>query len=83
MISCKRAAEWTSRELDGELSAAPRAVLGVHRLLCGNCRRFRIQLVEVDRAVGEFVTAGLPDAVHLPDDARERIRQALRDDAAG
>lgn len=79
MISCKRAAEWTSRELDAGLPLGRRTVLGFHRLLCADCRRFRTQLAEVDRAVGEFVTAGVPEAVHLPEDSKERIKQTLID----
>lgn len=83
MITCQRAAEWTSRELDAALGGGRGLALGVHRLLCGKCRRFRTQVAEIDRAVREFVSAGLPTDVHLPDDARERIRQALRDETAG
>ena len=83
MISCKQAAEWTSRELDDRLRLGPRAVLGFHRLLCGNCRRFRTQLTEVDRAVGAFVAAGVPGSVRLPEEARERIIQALQDERGG
>ena len=82
MISCKRAAELTSRELDVPLGFGGRTLLGFHRLVCAACRRFRTQLVEVDRAVGEFLAVGVLDSVALPDDARERIARALRDEAA-
>jgi predicted anti-sigma-YlaC factor YlaD len=80
VISCKRAAELTSRELDTPLPLGTRAVLGFHRLVCAACRRFRGQLAEVDRAVAVYVTTGVAESVHLPDDVRERIVQALRDD---
>jgi hypothetical protein len=83
VISCRRAAEWTSRELDDGLSGGRRFALGVHRLLCGPCRRFRDQLSEIDRAVGEAITAGEVAAEPLSDDARERMRQALENDPAG
>jgi hypothetical protein len=83
VISCQRAAEWTSRELDAALGGGHRLALGVHRLLCGKCRRFRVQLAEIDRAVGEFVAAGAPADARLPDESKERIKQALRDEAGG
>lgn len=79
MISCKRAAEWTSRELDAPLGVCRGLALRLHRLVCGDCRRFRTQLAEVDRAAAAFVAAAVPDSARLPDDARERITKALRD----
>lgn len=82
MITCKRAAEWTSRELDTSIGIGRSLSLGFHRFLCGNCHRFRTQLAEVDRAVGEFIAAGVPESVHLSDDARKRITRALRDEAS-
>lgn len=84
MISCKRAAELTSRELDDRLPAGQSFALGFHRLLCVNCRRFRGQLAEVDRAAGEAVSAGAcPEDVRLPEVARGRIRHALVEEVDG
>ncbi|MCU0702548.1 MAG: hypothetical protein MUF18_00980 [Fimbriiglobus sp.] len=83
MITCQRAAEWTSRELDDPLPAGRRVALGLHRLLCGDCRRFRTQLAEIDQAVGEAVAHAEATAEPLSDDARERIRHALQDAQAG
>jgi hypothetical protein len=51
--------------------------------MCGKCRQFRSQLVEVDKAVGEFVAVGVPDSVRLPEEARERISRALRNETSG
>lgn len=83
MISCQRAAAWTSRELDAALNPAARSLLGFHRLVCGNCRRYGRQLAEVDAAVAGFLADGLPEPARLPGEARERITRALRDASGG
>jgi hypothetical protein len=80
MITCQKAVELTSRELDAPLPFGSRSMLGVHRWLCSACRRFRKQLIEVDEAVRDYLDAGVPTNVALPDDARQRIQQALRDE---
>ena len=78
MISCRRAAELTSKELATELRAGERVALGFHRLVCGACRRFRAQLEEIDRAVTQTLAGptGGP-AAPMPDDARARVDAAL------
>lgn len=78
MMSCRRAAELTSKELDTELRAGERVALGFHRLMCRACRRFQAQLAEIDRAVARTLAgpAGGP-SVGLPEAARERIDAAL------
>lgn len=83
MITCQRAAEWTSREVDEPLPVGRRFALAVHRLLCPSCRRFRTQLVELDQAVGRFITDGTAASEGLTDDARQRIKEALANDTSG
>ena len=80
MITCKQAAEWTSRELDAPLFFVSRAMLGFHRMLCVNCRRFHTQLVQIERELAEFVETGVPESVSLPEEVRERITLALRNE---
>ena len=82
MISCRRAAELASKELDTELRPRERVALGVHRLVCGACRRFRTQLAEIDRAVTQTLAQTLAGpggnpSVALPDAARARLDAAL------
>jgi predicted anti-sigma-YlaC factor YlaD len=79
LISCRRATELTSQELDTELSFHRRFVLGAHRFVCGACRRFRKQLVNIDRALEEFLneTTG-PADVQMPDESKIRIREVLK-----
>jgi hypothetical protein len=78
MISCKRAAEWTSRELDEPLPPFRRFAVGLHRLLCPACRRFRDQLRAVNLALNRHLASTIPESdERLTEDARRRIRQAL------
>jgi hypothetical protein len=83
MITCERAAEWTSRALDDPLPGGRRFALGFHRLLCPQCRRFRDQLAEVENAVSQFLADGDPPVDGLSDDARQRIRLALENETSG
>lgn len=83
MITCRRAAEWTSREVDDPLPAGRRFALGLHRFLCPKCRRFATQLAEVDRAVGDTIRAAELGSTPLTDEARERMRRALQEEQTG
>jgi hypothetical protein len=81
MIRCRRAAEWITRGLDDPPGPARRAVLGLHLLLCGDCRRFREQVGAVDEAAAELLARpGFGPAVGLPAGARERLAAAVRDE---
>jgi predicted anti-sigma-YlaC factor YlaD len=72
--------ELTSKELDAPLSIANRLVMKFHRFACSACRRFRVQLVEVDRMSSKFISEScLPRTVCLPDKAREKIEKVLRE----
>ncbi len=83
MITCRKAAEWTSREVDEPLPAGRRFALGLHRFLCPQCRRFATQLAEVDRAVGDTIREAELASDPLTDEARERMRRALQNEQAG
>jgi len=78
LFSCRRAAEVTSRELDGPLPLGERLAVGVHRLVCPTCQRYRTQLTEINRAVAEYVSepAG-PDGEQLAEESKMRIKQVL------
>jgi hypothetical protein len=51
--------------------------------LCPSCRQFRVQLVEVDQAVGQFVADGTAAVDGLTDEAKRRIKEALATDTPG
>jgi hypothetical protein len=80
MTSCKRAAERISQLRDGALSWWDRLMLWLHLLGCGMCRRFSQQvglIEELGAEVGRKENAGPA----LPEAAKERIKQALREQA--
>ena len=60
-MTCRRAAELISGELDADLPFHQRTGLGFHALLCIACRRYRRQQGVIETAIGEFFAA---DAVN-------------------
>ena len=79
MMTCRRAAELISQELDTALPVHQRARLGFHVLVCGACRRFRRQLGTMDEAVGEFVAGARAGdrAATLPRETKDRLRAVI------
>jgi hypothetical protein len=86
MTPCKRAAELISLSLERPLSWRQRLALAFHLGFCDLCRRFRRQmrlLQRAGRAAGQGEpTPGLAEAA-LPEEARERIKRALREQSGG
>ena len=82
MISCKRAAELISLSLETPLTWRQRLALAFHLAFCAMCRRFRRQSRLVQQAGPE---AGRPEQLPgrekttLSEEARQRIKKALRD----
>jgi hypothetical protein len=72
-MTCRRAAELISTELDRSLSLPARAGLLLHTLVCGACRCFRQQLGTIDAAGADFLTTAGP-TVALPDDTKDHLR---------
>jgi hypothetical protein len=74
---CRRAVQTISQSLDTRLSLGERLNLGLHTLLCGPCRRFQKQLMQIH---AEMLAS--PDLVaptgELSSDAKQRIAQAIR-----
>ena len=72
MITCRRAAELMSAELDAALPFAARVGLGFHALPCGGCRR---QLAAIEELAGEVVPRAGSARVTatLPAASRERL----------
>jgi predicted anti-sigma-YlaC factor YlaD len=77
MISCRHAAELTSLQLDTDLTLGQKVVLGVHRVICGACRRFGQQLLNVNDATTTFLQHEPQDDRLMPNDARSRIEANL------
>lgn len=80
-LTCEGMSELASASMDRALSPTERFALGSHVLYCTACRRFRRQIVLVQRAVRRFSTEieRDTDGPALPDEVRERIKRALRD----
>lgn len=78
MITCQRAVEFISWELDTNLPLHQRVGLGLHTLLCGACRRFRRQLAVVDETAAEFLSApGSGHRATLPDETKDHLRSVI------
>jgi hypothetical protein len=80
--SCREASRLQSEALDRPLSRAERLGLRLHVLLCSWCRRYGRQIRFLNSAIREH-----PDAANeggsqtLSPEARERLRNSLRDGA--
>jgi hypothetical protein len=84
MISCKRATELISLSLETRLGWRQRLALRFHLGICSLCRRFRQQsrlLQQAGRDSDEALNQADAGAT-LPESARERIKQALRERSA-
>ncbi len=58
MISCKRATELLSQQMDQKLSLWQRFVLRFHLLMCSACRQFGVQMDELRVFSRRFVDRG-------------------------
>ncbi|MHC4910784.1 MAG: anti-sigma factor family protein [Planctomycetota bacterium] len=82
-MSCRKATQLISESMDRRLTRGEKVALCLHLACCGTCRRFRTQITMVRtllrRCAGRLESPVEPadDAYALPEDARERIRQAL------
>jgi hypothetical protein len=81
-LPCEGIARLASESLDRDLDLMERIALRSHIVYCKACRRYRRQLEYLRRAMRKLsgdLEAGVPEsAPRLPDDARERIKRALR-----
>lgn len=76
MISCRRATELISAELDAELSLPQRIRLGFHSIVCTSCRRYRQQQQAMENVVEEFF-AGNHSDVLLPSASKIRLKAEI------
>lgn len=77
MITCRRAAELLSRELDVDLPLHQRMLLRVHVFVCGACRRFRRQIAEIDRVATVLLKDSRPRGPGMPAAAKVRLNQMV------
>lgn len=79
IVDCREATELTSAELDRPLTFRERARLTAHRIFCAPCRAYRRQLETLRGLATRLSDAPPAGEEKLPDDARARIRERLRD----
>lgn len=82
MLSCKDASRLVSDSLDRKLPWRQRLQLRIHLLICSVCARFRRQVLFLDQTASRYFDEGKVEVndneTRLDDDARERIKHALR-----
>lgn len=81
MLNCKETAELISRRLDQRLSRWQRLNLRVHLMMCGGCSIYKHQIETLHQLFREHFSASQAGEPSLPDEARRRIKQRLRDEA--
>lgn len=82
MLTCKDASRLISEGQDRKLGLRERIGLRFHLWMCNSCRLFDKQMDYLRKAVRRSWAGGdFPAQKELPPDARERIRQALKEQA--
>jgi hypothetical protein len=76
--SCRRAAELMTQAQEAPLSTWQWICLYAHLMICGACRRFRKQLKVMRDACAQLRDKPPLEGTTLPDEARERIRNAVK-----
>ena len=80
MPNCRETSRLVSTSMDHRLPVFKRLLLRLHLRMCKYCRRFEDQLLRmrtICRHIDHHITR-LDPTVTLSDEARERIRKALR-----
>jgi hypothetical protein len=73
-MSCREAADFTSRELDGSLTPGMRDRLGQHRSVCSSCRRYLAQLQFVSKAARSRLHLEVMDQAQLAAESKDRMK---------
>jgi len=79
MRTCKEISKLVSESLDRDLPFRERMAMRVHLMMCSLCRTYSHQMHTLRQMVRQSEKSGVADQDHLPEDARNRIRQALKD----
>ena len=83
MITCKRAAELISQAEEAPLGRWQSFLLRLHLLVCSMCRRFRRQVDLVRRAGSVCRDDASLARPTLSEEARERMKRAMREQGGG
>ena len=72
---CERARQWTSLDVDGELSTFEGALLDAHLASCGDCREFSLGVAHTASALRSAPLE--PFTVTVPTRLRRRVGRSL------
>ena len=82
MLACKDVTRLVSQSMDASLPVGKRIGVRFHLLICKLCARYRQQLLLIRETVRRLVesegTAAQPSWATLPEESKERMRDALR-----
>jgi predicted anti-sigma-YlaC factor YlaD len=76
--TCREAAMRLSMRMDGELSRADRAGLGMHLALCRSCRRCAKQMAALRRMMKRGGEESVLERPVMPQESRHRIERFLQ-----
>jgi predicted anti-sigma-YlaC factor YlaD len=81
-LPCEGMTRLASQSLDRELERSERVALRSHSLYCTACRRYESQIkrlrAAMRRLTSDLETCDLLPGTGLPDEARERIKSAIK-----
>ncbi|HEX3132499.1 MAG TPA: hypothetical protein VHX44_02825 [Planctomycetota bacterium] len=75
--SCKEAAKAAAEALEHDLSLYRRFALGFHLVICAACRRYRRQIVGLNRLIRRHVRESSQPVVELDAATRQRFVEHL------
>jgi hypothetical protein len=78
MLTCKEVSRLLSQSMDQPLPRMKRIELRIHLWMCSACSNFDKQLKFLRQAVNRLDGEGQSGHTGLSDEARERIRKAVR-----
>lgn len=76
--SCKEAAKATAEALERDLPLYRRFALAFHMLICSACRRYRKQVVGLNRLVRRYVREPSGPVLELDAATRKRLVERLQ-----
>jgi predicted anti-sigma-YlaC factor YlaD len=79
MITCEEASTLLSEKMDVPLSPAKRLLLQTHLLMCRKCTSVKKQMNSLRQVFLGLEDASSKDEINMPDSARDRIKQKLRE----
>ena len=79
MLTCKEVSMLVSESFDRELALRERMAMRMHLAMCSLCRTYSRQ-VALLRSILKGAAKSAPPPVPLSDEARQRIKQALKSD---